>query len=163
MEETQFKVKEVERELALQSETLTKLKANKQTLEEEYKVTSQSCASLRTELTESRAKVDKIQNERIQEREHLTNEIEKIVLEKNKISETVSQEITNTKETYEKELSELKEQVARYKKRYEESEEEKDLIREELKSTQGMVEQETASLRFELSSNSMQLQQTLKV
>lgn len=163
MEVAECKVKEVEHELASQSDAFTRLQNDKETLEEECRVSSESLRDLRAEVAGLRTELEKLQNERTKEKERLMNEMETIVSEKNKTSEAILQEMTSAKELHEKEMSKLKEQVTRYKKRYEEGEEEKDLIKEELKSVQGMVEQETASLRFELSSNNMQLQQTLKV
>ena len=105
-------------------------------------------------------------SERKSQLEALQREIETVAVEKNKREEELNQlqtQLDKLKLSHTNEIERLKEELASTLGDHYETERERDMIREEVKSMHGLVEQETASLRFQLSTTNIQLQQTNEV
>lgn len=81
---------------------------------------------------------------------------EDLVAELTRKMESLAQEHAQENREYEEQLAALHQVHQR-------ALEERELVREELRSMHGMVEQETESLRFQLSTTKMKLEQTIKV
>ena len=116
-----------------------------------------------TFLEERQAREDR---ERKSQLEVLQQEIETVAVEKNEREEELNQlqtQLDKLKLSHTNEIERLKEELASSLGDHYETERERDMIREEVKSMHGLVEQETASLRFQLSTANIQLQQTNEV
>lgn len=87
-----------------------------------------------------------------EERDQLKGEVAKLTLELAKMKTANDHEVSN-----------LQSQLVAQREMVVKVEEEKKLAKEELASMHGLVAQETESLRFQLSTTSMQLEKTTKV
>lgn len=105
-------------------------------------------------------------SERKSQLEVLQQEIEAVTVKKNEKEEELNQlqtQLDKLKLSHTNEIERLKEELASTLGDHYETERERDMIQEEVKSMHGLVEQETASLRFQLSTANIQLQQTNEV
>ena len=110
-------------------------------------------------IEELRSKEDKEMESQISElQEHLRSLNDQVQQKQVEINSKENQ-MREIEHLHSEELERLKEQLTVTVSHHEETVRERDLIKEEVKAMNGLVEQETASLRFQLSTANIQLQQ----
>ena len=107
-----------------------------------------------------------IETEIREERNSYREQISSLEKEKDQLVSKLSEQeshIEDVKEAHEIESNKLKEDLLAREKVILEIEQERDGLREEVKAMHGLVESETASLKFQLSTHNMELQQANEV
>ena len=155
-----MKLESMQNELRECRQALSEERTAKETLSKEYREKKDSCARLEEEALNLMTEKKEAERQFLLEKDKQVNELKKIISEKSDVSTELSRKLNTAEERHQKEFSALREEMSRLSKRCQDSEEERDTVREELMAMQGLVEQETASLRFQLSTSNMQLQQT---
>lgn len=114
-------------------------------------------------LNDHHAQLEKTYGARLEELEQniatCSEERDRLKVELAEVTATLNQ----TRFTHQQEVKKLQEELVEERERVVQVEEERKQTREELSSMHGMVAQETESLRFQLSTTSMQLQKTTQV
>ena len=117
-------------------------------------------------LSDSVERLQAIDRENRAKLEELEKELEQSKVDRERVCSQVASledKVDAMKVDHQNEVKGLLRQVSKMEDTRKIVESERDQVREELHSMQGMVDQETASLRFQLSTNNMSLQQLTEV
>ncbi len=123
----------------------------------------EECTTLKETLSLLRIETDGYKEQYKTDQDQRIVELETVVTDKENELSQVALKLSDAVNMYQTEKTQLEEQLSTVMKRCEACNEEKESVKQELRTVQGLVEQETVSLRFQLSTSDMQLQQAKEV